>query len=108
MLGRLRVLRGHEDAAIVVDVGEGRGAEDRGVRQAVASHPALTDGAVRAHQREIGTGWRRLPADRQVLLALAYLRCGDTDARLAAGFRVGGRDRVPESLASWRRAARTT
>ncbi|MBT2429574.1 transposase [Streptomyces sp. ISL-112] len=40
-------------------------------------------------QREIGTRWRRLPAGRQALLALAHLRCGDTYARLAAGFGIG-------------------
>lgn len=37
-------------------------------------------------RREIGTRWRRLPAGRQALLALAHLRCGDTYAQLAAGF----------------------
>ncbi|RDL08049.1 DDE superfamily endonuclease [Streptomyces sp. HB202] len=40
-------------------------------------------------QREIGTRWRRLPAGRQALLALAHLRCGDTYAQLAAGFGFG-------------------
>ncbi|MFI2312605.1 transposase [Streptomyces sp. CB00072] len=40
-------------------------------------------------QREIGTRWRRLPASRQALLALAHLRCGDTYAQLAAGFGIG-------------------
>jgi hypothetical protein len=44
---------------------------------------------LRARQREIGTRWRRLPVGRQALLALAHLRCGDTYARLAAGFGVG-------------------
>ncbi|MGH3309691.1 MAG: transposase family protein [Streptomyces sp.] len=39
--------------------------------------------------REKGTRWRRLPAGRQALLVLAHLRCGDTYARLAAGFEVG-------------------
>lgn len=42
-----------------------------------------------ARRREIGTRWRRLPAGRQALLALAHLRCGDTYAQLAAGFRIG-------------------
>ncbi|MEV6796604.1 transposase family protein [Streptomyces sp. NPDC051320] len=46
-------------------------------------------GQLRAGQREIGTRWRRLPVGRQALLALAHLRCGDTYARLAAGFRIG-------------------
>jgi len=36
-----------------------------------------------------GTCRRRLPADRQALPVLAHLRCGDTCARLAAGFRIG-------------------
>ncbi|MFE1206988.1 transposase family protein [Streptomyces sp. NPDC058762] len=40
-------------------------------------------------QREIGRRWRRLPAGRQALLALAHLRCGDTYAQLAAGFGIG-------------------
>ncbi|MFE7628246.1 transposase family protein [Streptomyces sp. NPDC057509] len=42
-----------------------------------------------ARRREIGTRWRRLPVGRQALLALAHLRCGDTYAQLAAGFRIG-------------------
>ncbi|MGG7568812.1 transposase family protein [Streptomyces sirii] len=42
-----------------------------------------------ARRRDIGTRWRRLPAARQALLALAHLRCGDTYAQLAAGFGVG-------------------
>ncbi|GGP95258.1 hypothetical protein GCM10010278_86340 [Streptomyces melanogenes] len=33
-----------------------------------------------ARRQEIGTRWRRLPAVRQALLALAHLRCGDTHA----------------------------
>ncbi|MGW0393003.1 transposase family protein [Streptomyces sp. NPDC003042] len=40
-------------------------------------------------QWEIGTRWRRLPAGRQALLALAHLRCGDTYTQLAAGFGIG-------------------
>ncbi|MEU9858920.1 transposase family protein [Streptomyces sp. NPDC047974] len=46
-------------------------------------------GRLEARRREIGTRWRRLPASRQALLALAHLRCGDTYAQLAAGFDVG-------------------
>ncbi|MCX5317332.1 transposase family protein [Streptomyces sp. NBC_00154] len=38
---------------------------------------------------EIGTGWRRLTAGGQALLALAHLRCGDPYAQLAAGFGIG-------------------
>ncbi|MEU8482306.1 transposase family protein [Streptomyces sp. NPDC048641] len=46
-------------------------------------------GQLAARRREIGTRWRRLPAARQALLALAHLRCGDTYAQLAAGFGIG-------------------
>ena len=46
-------------------------------------------GRLAARRGEIGTRWRRLTAGRQALLALAHLRCGDTYARLAAGFRIG-------------------
>ncbi|MEU5548026.1 transposase family protein [Streptomyces sioyaensis] len=46
-------------------------------------------GLLAGHRRRIGSRWRRLTCGRQALLALAHLRCGDTYARLAAGFRVG-------------------
>ncbi|WP_411129790.1 transposase family protein [Streptomyces sp. x-19] len=46
-------------------------------------------GRLKARRQEIGTRWRRLPASRQALLALAHLRCGDTYAQLAAGFGIG-------------------
>ncbi|MFE2936600.1 transposase family protein [Streptomyces sp. NPDC059278] len=46
-------------------------------------------GQLTARRQEIGTRWRRLPAARQALLALAHLRCGDTYAQLAAGFDIG-------------------
>jgi hypothetical protein len=42
-----------------------------------------------AHRDAIGSRWRKLPAARQALLVLAHLRCGDTYARLAAGFGIG-------------------
>ncbi|MFI6951555.1 transposase family protein [Streptomyces sp. NPDC050422] len=42
-----------------------------------------------ARRREVGTRWRRLTPDRQALLGLAHLRCGDTYAQLAAGFGIG-------------------
>ncbi|MFE3527065.1 transposase family protein [Streptomyces sp. NPDC059161] len=48
----------------------------------------LTAG-LRARRQEIGTRWRRLSVGRQALLVLAHLRCGDTYAQLAAGFRIG-------------------
>ena len=41
-----------------------------------------------ARRLELGTRWRRLPADRQALLVPAHLRCGHTYAQLAAGFGV--------------------
>ncbi|WP_327660317.1 MULTISPECIES: transposase family protein [unclassified Streptomyces] len=41
------------------------------------------------YRRRIGSRWRRLTCGRQALLVLAHLRCGDTYARLAAGFRIG-------------------
>ncbi len=44
---------------------------------------------LRSRRMEIGTRWRGLTAGRQALLALAHLRCGDTHAQLAAGFRIG-------------------
>ncbi|MFC3455169.1 helix-turn-helix domain-containing protein [Amycolatopsis speibonae] len=43
-------------------------------------------GVTRGHRRRIGSPWRRLPPGRQGLLVLAYLRNGDTYARLTAGF----------------------
>jgi len=46
-------------------------------------------GQLTVRREEIGTRWRRLSAARQALLALAYLRCGDTYAQLAAGFGIG-------------------
>ncbi|MFF1743050.1 transposase family protein [Streptomyces mirabilis] len=42
-----------------------------------------------ARRLELGTRWRRLPADQQALLVLAHLRCGHTYAQLAAGFGIG-------------------
>ena len=46
-------------------------------------------GQLAARRKEIGTRWRRLPAGRQALLALAHLRCGDTYSQLATGFGIG-------------------
>ncbi|MBV7672480.1 transposase family protein [Streptomyces halstedii] len=40
-------------------------------------------------RRRIGSRWRRLTCGRQALPVLGHLRCGDTYARLAAGFRIG-------------------
>lgn len=44
---------------------------------------------IRGHRGVIGSRWRRLDPGRQALLALAWLRNGDTYPRLAAGFEVG-------------------
>ncbi|GHA47601.1 hypothetical protein GCM10010329_82610 [Streptomyces spiroverticillatus] len=49
-------------------------------------HPT---GQLSLRRRMFGTRWRRLPADRQALFALAYLWCGDTYAQLASGFGIG-------------------
>ena len=38
-------------------------------------------GQLTARRQEMRTWWRRLPAERQALLALAYLRCGGTYCR---------------------------
>lgn len=46
-------------------------------------------GLLVGHRRRIGSRWRRLTCGRQALLVLAHLRCGDTYARLAAGFHIG-------------------
>jgi len=46
-------------------------------------------GLLAGHRRRIGSRRRRLTCGRQALLALAHLRCGDTYARLAAGFHIG-------------------
>lgn len=40
-------------------------------------------------RRAIGCRWRRLSSNRQALLALTHLRCGDTYSRLAVAFRIG-------------------
>jgi len=48
-----------------------------------------TAGIIRRYRRQIGSPWRKLSAGQQALLALAYLRKGETFAELAAGFGVG-------------------
>ncbi len=45
---------------------------------------------LRVRRAERPCRWRRLDASRQALLVLAHLRNGDTYARLAAGFAIGG------------------
>jgi Helix-turn-helix of DDE superfamily endonuclease len=42
-------------------------------------------GIIRRHLRAIGSRWRKLSPGQQALLVLAYLRKGETFARLAAG-----------------------
>jgi DDE superfamily endonuclease/Helix-turn-helix of DDE superfamily endonuclease len=46
-------------------------------------------GIIRRHRKKIGSAWRKLNPGRQALLALAYLRKGETFAELAAGFGIG-------------------
>ena len=46
-------------------------------------------GLIRRHRIWIGSLWRKLNPGQQALLVLAYLRKGETDAELAAGFGVG-------------------
>lgn len=52
-------------------------------------HLRHLDRQLAVHRQEIGSRWRRLTFGRQALLVLAHLRCGDTYARLAAGFGIG-------------------
>lgn len=54
-----------------------------------SSHLRFLAARLREHRRRIGSRWRRLPAGRQALLALAHLRNGPTYAQLAAGFGIG-------------------
>lgn len=49
----------------------------------------FTAGLIRRHRASIGSLWRKLSPGQQALLALAYLRKGETFADLAAGFGVG-------------------
>ena len=46
-------------------------------------------GIRRRHLRAIGSRWRKLNPGHEALLALVYLRKGETSAELAAGFGVG-------------------
>ncbi|MFF3381320.1 transposase family protein [Streptomyces sp. NPDC002680] len=46
-------------------------------------------GLLAGRRCRIGSRWRRLTCGQQALLVLAHLRCGDTYARLAAGFHIG-------------------
>jgi hypothetical protein len=48
-----------------------------------------TAGIIRRHRAQIGSPWRKLTCSQQALLALAYLRKGETFADLAAGFGIG-------------------
>jgi len=45
--------------------------------------------ALRAQRNQRRTRWRKLPAGRQALLVVAYLRKGETYADLACGFGIG-------------------
>ena len=46
-------------------------------------------GIIRRHRAAIGSPWRKLNPGQQALLALVYLRKGETFAEVAAGFGVG-------------------
>ena len=59
-----------------------------------------TAGIIRRHRAQIGTPWRKLTPSQQALLALAYLRKGETFAELAAGFGIG-------TATAWRYATET-
>ncbi len=59
-----------------------------------------TAGVIRRHRRQIGSAWRKLGPGQQALLALAYLRKGETFAELAAGFGVS-------TTTAWRYATET-
>ena len=61
---------------------------------------AYAAGVIHRHRRQIGSPWRKLSAGQQALLALAYLRKGETFAELAAGFGVG-------TATAWRYATET-
>src|SRR6516225_5694526 len=54
-----------------------------------------------APPQEDRSAWRKLSPGRQALLALAYLRRGDTFAELAAGFGIG-------TATAWRYVTETT
>jgi hypothetical protein len=73
---------------IVVQASLGIGRAERGM----SGNTAVS---VRPERVQRGTKWCRLDCGRQALLVLAYLRNGDTYARLAAGFGVG-------TSAAWR------
>jgi hypothetical protein len=49
----------------------------------------FTAGIIRRHRRASGSAWRKLNPGQQALLALVYLRKGETFAEVAAGFGVG-------------------
>lgn len=49
----------------------------------------LTARLIRAHRAALGSRWRRLDPGQQALLALVYLRKGETYAALAEGWRIG-------------------
>jgi DDE superfamily endonuclease/Helix-turn-helix of DDE superfamily endonuclease len=49
---------------------------------------AYVTGVLRRHRRKMGSCWRKLRPGQQALMALAYLRKGETFADLAAGFGV--------------------
>jgi hypothetical protein len=60
----------------------------------------FVSGIIRRHRAAIGSRWRKLNPGQQALLALAYLRKGETFAELAAGFGIG-------TTTAWRYAEET-
>lgn len=53
------------------------------------SHVRFLTRQLAKRRRQVGIPRRRLPPNRQALLVLAHLRCGDTCTRLGASFGVG-------------------
>src|SRR6516225_8421038 len=60
----------------------------------------FVSGIIRRHRKSIGSRWRKVNPGQQALLALAYLRKGETFADLAAGFGIG-------TTTAWRYATET-
>ena len=52
-------------------------------------HLTLLTTALRGRRARIGTRWRKLAAERQALLVLAWLRKNETYTALAGGFGIG-------------------
>src|SRR5712692_3856826 len=55
---------------------------------AVSPDPHLHRRVIRRYRAQTASPWRKLICGRRALLVLAYLRKGETFAKLAAGFRL--------------------